>query len=60
MELNKSDIERITESVIRELKLVIDKGDFTMPNCRTISLTLHGRVIDSATFDVADQSEYED
>lgn len=55
----REDIVRIAESVIRDLRLELEKTDWTDPNRRTVSLTYNGTTIDSVTFDIKDQREYE-
>lgn len=57
--MTRDDVERITEQVIKELRLTMPRGDFTDPNRRTIELTFKDQVIDSVTFDVVQVREYE-
>jgi len=57
--LIKEDVERITENILRELTLELDRDNFTNPNNRTIILKLNGREIDRVSFDVVQKREYE-
>jgi len=57
--LIKEDVERITENILRELTLELDRDNFTDPNNRTIILKLNGREIDRVSFDVVQKREYE-
>lgn len=57
--LTREDIVRITEGVIRELKLVEERPTFTDPNTRTIHLKYKDQVIDTVCFDIKDRREYE-
>lgn len=57
--LIREDIVRIAESVIKDLRLELERTDFTDPNRRTVVLKYNGTVIDSVTFDIKDQREYE-
>jgi hypothetical protein len=52
--MTRDDVERITENVLRNLSLEIEKGDFTNPNCRTIMLKLDGKKISEVTFDIVE------
>ena len=57
--MTRDDVERITENVLRNLTLEMERGDFTDPNRRTIVLKLNGMVIDQVSFDVVQTREYE-
>jgi hypothetical protein len=57
--MTRDDVERITENVLRNLTLELERGDFTNPNYRTIVLKLGDKEITSVSFDVVQQREYE-
>ena len=57
--MNRDDVIRITEDVLRGLELDIEEGHFTDPNSRTVLLKLNGKTVASATFDVVQKDEYE-
>jgi hypothetical protein len=57
--LNKEDVVRITEEVLKGLKLEVERGHWTSPNDREIVLKYKGVVIDKVTFDVVQKREYE-
>lgn len=57
--MNREDVVRITESVIRDLKLELEPVSFVDPNSRTIVLKYKDQIIDSVWFDVRDKREYE-
>ena len=56
--LTREDVERITENVLRELRIEVRVGDFTSPNSRTVMLIHGDRLISSDYFDVVQQDEY--
>lgn len=51
--LLREDVERISEIIIRELRLELTVEG----NTRTISLQLNGRVIDEISFDIIHRSQ---
>jgi len=57
--LNRDDVQRIVENVLRDLTLEIKNGDFTDPNSRTIFLKYNGQEIDRVSFNVVQKREYE-
>jgi hypothetical protein len=57
--MNREDVVRISESVIRDLKLELEPVSFVDPNSRTIVLKYKDQIIDSVWFDVRDKREYE-
>lgn len=57
--LTRADVERITENVLKELRLEVKDGDFTCPNNRTIHLMYGETIISTAYFDIVEQMEYE-
>lgn len=57
--LDRADVERIIENVIRELKIEVTTGDFTMPNSRKVVLIFRNEIIDSDYFDIVQKREYE-
>jgi len=57
--LNRDDVQRIVENVLRDLTLEIKNGDFTDPNSRTIFLKYNGQEIDRVSFNVVQEREYE-
>lgn len=59
MQLNKADVERIAEELIRKLSLEVESPDWTDPNNRTIVLKLGDRKITDVSFNVVQKREYE-
>jgi hypothetical protein len=57
--LNKEDVERIVGNVLSELRINVCGGDFSDPNRREVTLTLHGKIISTAYFDVVETRDYE-
>lgn len=57
--MTRDDVERITENVLRNLSLEMERSDFTDPNRRTVVLKLNGTVISRTSFDVVQMREYE-
>jgi len=57
--LNREDVIRITEEVLKGLRLDVDRGHWTSPNERMIVLKYKDVVIDRMTFDVVQTDEYE-
>jgi hypothetical protein len=57
--LTREDVERITENVLRNLALEMEREDWTNPNQRTIVLKHNGQVISRTSFDVVQAREYE-
>lgn len=57
--LTREDVERITENVLRDLTLEMEREDWTNPNQRIIALKYNGRVISQTSFDVVQKREYE-
>lgn len=58
--LTRADVERITENVLRNLRIRVINGDFTDPNTRIIKLMYNDIEIDSEQFDIVQKSEYRD
>jgi hypothetical protein len=58
MTTNRADVERIVEGVLSQLRLNVYSGGFTDPNSRKVELTLGGKVISTAYFDVVQMGEY--
>jgi hypothetical protein len=58
--MTRDDVERITENVLRNLRLELQGGDYYDPNSRTIVLKYNETIIDSVSFDVKEQVEYRD
>ena len=56
--LTKDDVERITENVLRDLSIEIDRGDWTSPNLRCIVLKYNSRELSRAYIDIVQQDEY--
>lgn len=52
-------LEAVKEYLKWNLKIEIDKGDFTNPNDRKISVVLGGEVIAEEYFDVVQKPKYE-
>lgn len=59
MQLTRADVERIVENVLSQLRVEVNRGDFTDPNSRTVKLMLGDRVISREYFDVVQTDEYE-
>jgi len=57
--MTRDDVVRITESVLKDLRLEIRSGGFTDPNSRTVELKLGNETITAAYFDVVQTDEYE-
>lgn len=57
--MNRDDIIRITEDVIRNLSIEVKDGGFTDPNTRKISLLFHGKEISYDYFDITSKDEYQ-
>jgi hypothetical protein len=57
--IERADVERIIENVLKELSIEVKGGDFTSPNSRTILLKYKGELISSDYFDVVQTDEYE-
>lgn len=55
--LTREDVERITENVLRNLTLEMERPCFTDPNSRTIVLKHDGKVITRTSFDIVQQRE---
>lgn len=54
-------IKDVVRDLLRaELRIDADRGDFTMPNDRTVKLMLDDEEVSSTTIDVADKPEYEE
>lgn len=57
--MTRDDVVRITENVLKELTLELDRSDDFYPsNRRTIVLKYNGREIDRVSFDIEDCREY--
>jgi hypothetical protein len=59
MQLNKDDVERIAEGVLRGLSLELNEGGFTDPNSRCVILKHEGAELSRVYFDVVQKREYE-
>lgn len=57
--LTRADVERITENVLKELRIEVKGGDFTSPNSRTIHLMYGDTIISTDYFDVVQTDEYD-
>jgi hypothetical protein len=57
--LSREDVERITKNLLNQLRLEVDKDDWTMPNTRIVKLMLGQRVLSQTSFDVVQKREYE-
>lgn len=57
--MNREDVVRISESVIRELRLVDERPCITEPNRIAIHLKYKNQTIDTVYLDVKDRREYE-
>lgn len=57
--LTREDVERITENILRNLTLEMDRECWTSPNNRVIVLKYNGNVISRTSFDVVQKREYE-
>ena len=57
--LSREDVIRITEGVLEELSLELERGHFTDPNTRTVLLKYKDVVISRVSFGVVQQREYE-
>ena len=57
--LTRADVERITENIIKELKIEVSNGDFTDPNSRKISLVYKNQIFGTDYFNVVQKDEYE-
>jgi hypothetical protein len=57
--LNREDVIRITEEVLKNLSLDLERGHFTDPNNRTIVLKYGDIEISRTSFRVVEQREYE-
>jgi glutamate formiminotransferase len=57
--MQRDDVERIVENILRELTIEVKDGEFTSPNNRTIILKLGDRELSRTWFDVVQTREYE-
>lgn len=57
--MDRNDVVRIVEGVLRDISIDVIKGDFTDPNSRKIELRYEGKVFSSAYFDIKEEDEYE-
>ena len=57
--MQRDDVERIVENILRDLTIEVKDGDFTNPNSRTVILKLGDRELSRDWFDVVQQNEYE-
>jgi glutamate formiminotransferase len=59
LNMQRDDVERIVENILRELTIEVKDGEFTSPNNRTIILKLGDRELSRTWFDVVQTREYE-
>ena len=57
--MNRDDVERIVENVLKELRIDVTNCDFTNPNGRRVKLMLGDTVISDEYLDVTPRREYE-
>jgi hypothetical protein len=57
--LDRDDVIRITENILRGLSLEVERSNFTNPNVRCIVLKHNERELSKVYFDVVQQREYE-
>jgi len=57
--LTRADVERITENVLRELRVEVHTDNFTAPNSRVVTLKYRDEIISTDYFDIADRPEYD-
>lgn len=57
--MTRDDVIRITEDVLRNLRVEVKRGGFTDPNSRTVHLMYDDTIISTDYFDVVQQDEYE-
>lgn len=56
--LTRDDVIRITESVIKDLRIHVTRGGFTDPNSWRVELRYQDELIDTDYFDVVQKDEY--
>ncbi len=59
MNLTRSDVERIVENMLENIKVSVSRGGFTDPNSRKVTLSYNSKVISETWFDVVQTREYE-
>lgn len=57
--MNREDVVRITETVLKGLSLGLAPADFTDPNRRTIHLMFGKEKVSEVSIDVTQRDEYE-
>lgn len=57
--MDTSDFEQLKRYLRENLSIKVERGFFTDPNSRIITLRLEGEEISSASFDVVQAREYE-
>jgi len=60
MNLNRSDVERIVETMLADLSIEVKDGGWTDPNFRTVVLKYKEKEISNTWFSVKDKPEYND